>query len=245
MDADLVTLVETVVTDDVDQARDLLGPEYTIWHQRDRAADGTGLTLASRLPMSEVRELDLVSIGRPARFPVAAMIAEVTASEPIGTVLFVGYTPAWQRDYEYEREVQALTTARELEKLAARGDRHVVVAGDFNGSPESASVRFWTGMQSLDQTSVMYRDAWTAVHGTADGHTFDPRNELVRTGDTPLELGRRLDYVMVRAADRDPTLRVLSCAVVFDEPVRGIWASDHFGVLAELAPHPDRDGTLL
>jgi endonuclease/exonuclease/phosphatase family metal-dependent hydrolase len=238
LDVDLVSLVETVVTDEQDQARDLLGPEYQIWHQRDRAADGTGLSLASRLPMTKVRELDLAGIGRPARFPVATLIAQVQAPAGIGAVLFVGYTSAWQRDYEYEREMQALTTASELEKLAAGGDRHVIVAGDFNASPESASVRFWTGLQSLDQVSVMYRDAWAAVHGPAEGHSFDPRNELVRTGDTPLELGRRLDYVMVRAADRDPTLQVVSCALVFDEPVRGVWPSDHFGVLAELAAHP-------
>ncbi len=238
-DADLISLMETVVTgEDDDQARELLGPQYRLWHQRDRAEDGTGLTLASRLPLTEVAELDLAGIGRPARFPVAALIAEVVVPDPIGPLLFVGYTPAWQRDYEYEREVQAVTTARELEKLATGRDRQVVIAGDFNAGPESASVRFWRGQQALDGLSVMYRDAWSAVHGDANGHTFVPRYELVRTGGTPLELGRRLDYVMVRASDRDPALRVLRCQLVLDEPVGGSWASDHFGVLAELAPHP-------
>ena len=36
-----------------------------------------------------------------------------------------------------------------------------------------------------------------------------------------------------------PTLEATSCALVFDEPVDGVWASDHFGVVADLVvPSP-------
>ena len=31
-----------------------------------------------------------------------------------------------------------------------------------------------------------------------------------------------------------PTLRIAACRRVFDEPVDGVWASDHYGVLADL-----------
>jgi len=50
-----------------------------------------------------------------------------------------------------------------------------------------------------------------------------------------LELGRRIDYVMVHCADHGPTLDVRACERNFGEPVDGVWASDHFGVVADLS----------
>src|SRR5215203_7195701 len=50
-----------------------------------------------------------------------------------------------------------------------------------------------------------------------------------------LELGRRIDYIMVRCGHYGPTLDVASCERIFDEPVDGVWASDYFGVVAELS----------
>jgi hypothetical protein len=40
----------------------------------------------------------------------------------------------------------------------------VIVAGDLDADPGSASIRFWTGRQALDGFSVCYRDAWEKVH---------------------------------------------------------------------------------
>jgi hypothetical protein len=58
----------------------------------------------------------------------------------------------------------------------------------------------------------------------------------VTGGDNwPLELGRRIDYVMVRCGDHGPTLEIRACERIFDKPVEGVWASDHFGVVADLA----------
>jgi endonuclease/exonuclease/phosphatase family metal-dependent hydrolase len=56
--------------------------------------------------------------------------------------------------------------------------------------------------------------------------------------DWALELGRRIDYVMVRCREYGPTLDVRACERIFDEPVDGVWASDHFGVVADLAVPP-------
>ena len=33
-----------------------------------------------------------------------------------------------------------------------------------------------------------------------------------------------------------PTLAIKRCERVFDRPVDGVWASDHFGVMADLEP---------
>jgi endonuclease/exonuclease/phosphatase family metal-dependent hydrolase len=46
---------------------------------------------------------------------------------------------------------------------------------------------------------------------------------------------RRIDYVFVRCGTHGgPTLRIKRCDRLLDQPVGGAWASDHFGVLAEL-----------
>jgi endonuclease/exonuclease/phosphatase family metal-dependent hydrolase len=111
---------------------------------------------------------------------------------------------------------------------------HVLVLGDFNDDSDSASVRFWTGRQSLEGYSVAYLDAWDATHPADAGPTFSPANPLVRAGQMPLELGRRIDYIMIRSGIHGPTLAVADCQRVLDEPVNGVWASDHFGVITDL-----------
>jgi endonuclease/exonuclease/phosphatase family metal-dependent hydrolase len=98
---------------------------------------------------------------------------------------------------------------------------HVVLLGDFDDTPDSSSVRFWTGRQSLDGFSVAYRDAWEAVHPGDPGQTFTPANPLVRAGEMSLELGRRIDYIMIRCSVHGPSLHVSDCQQVFDQPVDG------------------------
>jgi hypothetical protein len=60
------------------------------------------------------------------------------------------------------------------------------------------------------------------------------RNPLVSDSRAQLAPGRRIDYVFVRCDDKGPTLEVSGCSRAFDEPIEGIWASDHFGVVADL-----------
>jgi endonuclease/exonuclease/phosphatase family metal-dependent hydrolase len=50
----------------------------------------------------------------------------------------------------------------------------------------------------------------------------------------------RFDLVALQEAfgDEGPTLAVAGSERLFDRPVGGVWASDHFGVAAELALPP-------
>jgi endonuclease/exonuclease/phosphatase family metal-dependent hydrolase len=234
LEPDHVAFQEAVVTEQYDQAADLLGSEYHLGHQAEREPGddgverGQGTSIASRWPLADVREVDLHVTPRTAGFACTTLLAAVET--PLGPLLFANHVPSWQLDFERERELQALAAARELE--AAAGDRHVVLAGDFTADPHSAGVRFLTGRQSLDGTSVCYRDAWESAHGDEPGETFTPANPLVRDWDWPF---RRLDYVLVRCGEHGgPTLEVTRCERVLDEPVNGVWASDHFGVIADL-----------
>jgi endonuclease/exonuclease/phosphatase family metal-dependent hydrolase len=232
---DVVALQETAWGPDDDQAADLLGPEYALARHSARSDDGVGAVLASRWPLGEVGEIDLRVTSRVEGLPwAAAVVAEVALPAPFGPTLFVHHKPTYHVGYARERELQAVACARFVEDRLAGRDRHTVLLGDFDDEPESSSVRFWTGRQSLEGVSVAYRDAWEAVHPGDPGHTFSPADPLVTAGEMALELGRRIDYVMVRCGIHGPSLEVADCRRVFDRAVDGVWASDHFGVVADL-----------
>ncbi|MDQ5817530.1 MAG: endonuclease/exonuclease/phosphatase family protein [Actinomycetota bacterium] len=232
---DIIAFQEAVVTDGYDQVAELLGATYNVVHQAGREAGGTGLSIASRWEVREVWEETLRVTARVDPSEIA--VAEILAPGPLGTLLFAHHNSSWQLGFEHERELQAVAASRLVEDLLGKqGESHVVLAGDFNAAPDSASVRFWRGLQSLGDTSVCYRDAWESAHPLDPGHTFSPRNPLVTGGNNwPLELGRRIDYVMVRCGDHGPTLDLTACERIFDKPVGSVWASDHFGVVANLA----------
>ena len=238
LEPDLAAFQEVIHHGAYDQVTDLLGPGYEVAHQSGREADGSGVSIASRWPLGEVHEVDLQVTPRTADFPCTALVAEVQAPPPIGPLLFVNHKPNFELALEHERGLQALATASHLERLAAGRGVHVVVAGDFDATPDAASMRFWRGRQSLGHTSVCYRDAWEHTHPDDPGHTFTPANPMVADGTWPLERGRRIDYILVRCADHGPSLDITACARIFDQASEGVWGSDHFGVVADLAVAP-------
>lgn len=231
---DLITFIEPVKVDDYDEVEDLVGPGYEVVYQSRRERDVVGTALASRWPIEDVHELDLQVSDRMAGSPDVTLAAEIRALEPFGPLLFLAANPKWEMGYERERELQALIAARFVEEWLADREAHVIIAGDFDAVPDAASIRFLSGRQSLDGVSVCYRDAWASVHGDEPGHTFTPHNALVRDGETAWDVPRRIDYVFVRCDDYGPTLEIRDCRRLFDTPCDGVWASDHFGVMAEL-----------
>jgi endonuclease/exonuclease/phosphatase family metal-dependent hydrolase len=235
---------DVVALQEVVDVPDLLGPGWhEVWHSR-RAEDGSGAALASRWPIGEVHEIDGRMTSRARDLPWSGtVVAEVLAPEPVGPFLAVHHKPLYRLDGERERELQAVSAAQLVEAVAPDPGRHVVLLGDFDARPDAACMRFWTGRQSLDGMSVCYHDAWETVHGDEPGHTFTPENGLVQVGGFHLVRGRRIDYVLVRGRPEGPTLAVRSCDRVLVEPVNGVQASDHYGVLAELVVPQRLPGT--
>lgn len=236
---DLVAFQEAIRDAGYDQVVDVLGSGYRVVHQTvGLVGDGNhGASIASRWPLGEVRETDLHLTPRTGDYPCGTLAAEVLAPEPVGPLLFVAHGPSHQLGHEFEREKQSAAAARLIEEMRGqRGTRHVVLAGDFNADPEADSVGFWRGERSLEGASVCYRDGWQSAHPGEAGHTFTPRNPLVADNKPALNRGRRIDYVLVRCDDSmyGPTLEISACEIVFDKPVEGVWASDHFGVVADL-----------
>jgi endonuclease/exonuclease/phosphatase family metal-dependent hydrolase len=168
---DLVAFQEVLCREGYDQVVDLLGPGYHVWHHPVREADGSGNSIASRWPFGEVRDMDHHITDRVGRHLLT--VAEIRTPEPVGPLLFV-HPSAYQMPFELERQLEALTTARIVEDLVGIDCPHVVLAGDFNAAPDTASMRFWRGRQTLDGTGACYVDAWDDVHRGQPGHTFTP-----------------------------------------------------------------------
>src|ERR1051326_534806 len=101
-------------------------------------------------------------------------------------------------------------------------------------SASGVAVIRWGGV------SVCYRDAWESLHPREPSHTFTPENPLMAAAnwDWPF---RRIDYLFVRCGEHGgPSLKIASCQRIFDKPINGVWASDHFGLVADLAVPENR-----
>jgi endonuclease/exonuclease/phosphatase family metal-dependent hydrolase len=234
LDADVLALQEVPV-DDQAILEDLLGPGYHFGSFSRPSSDGIAGTLATRWPQRHVVELDLrISERSKGTLPwCAALIVEMDT--PLGSVVIAHHKPSWPFPFEFEREAQAVLVARTLEEQIGDRDVHAVVLGDFDATPDSASLLFWRGRRPVDGLSVCYQDAWEYVHPDDPGRTFELRNPLVREGEVRTAVSRRIDYVLVRAGLHGPTLQARDCRRILDAPVDGVWPSDHYGVLADLA----------
>ncbi|SDM55961.1 endonuclease/exonuclease/phosphatase family protein [Allokutzneria albata] len=232
---DVLLLQEAVVTDDHDMVVDLLGDEFHVVHHRLREPDGSGISLASRWPIGQVRELDLQVGPRTADFAASAQIADIHWPHSAVPLLLVNHKPSYKTNLEHERQRQAVMTAAAVEEIVERTGRHVVLGGDFDAEPEAASVRFWRGLQSCEGTSVAYRDVWELTNGALPDPTFAPSVVPLITPQRQTDLDRRIDYLLIRCGDGGgPTLRATRCERTFTSPVGDVWASDHFGLVADL-----------
>jgi endonuclease/exonuclease/phosphatase family metal-dependent hydrolase len=112
-----------------------------------------------------------------------------------------------------------------------------VIGGDFNAAPETDEIRFMVGWHTLAGHRASWQDAYARLHPGAGepGWTWASRNPST---DWLAQLwrDRRIDYLFVSPEQRGAVGKVLAARVVLDAPdARGVWPSDHFGVLAEVA----------
>ena len=107
-----------------------------------------------------------------------------------------------------------------------------ILAGDLNCTPESDEYRRATGLAPGAVPGFTLVDAWTAAGNTDPGHTWSARNPLVPR--RAIHPHRRLDYVMVSTPRRPGAGHINRCRLAGTEAVDGVWASDHFAVVAEV-----------
>jgi endonuclease/exonuclease/phosphatase family metal-dependent hydrolase len=231
LDADIVVLQETILTGDVDQAAEMLGPGYHLAQQQAREQDGQGITTASRWPFGRVCEVDFRLTDRTHDFACTCLVTEVLGPEPFGRIWVANHFPDYQLNHEAERCLQSAAAAQALERLVAGAPGHVIVAGDMDAVEESDSMRFWTGRHVIDGLSVCYRSAWESVHPDERLETFTAENPYSVNPDWPF---RGIDHILIRCGDSGgPSLEIRNCRRTFDHG-HGI-ASDHYGLAADLA----------
>jgi len=107
-----------------------------------------------------------------------------------------------------------------------------ILAGDLNCTPESDEYRRATGLAAGAIPGFTLVDTWTAAGNTDPGHTWSAANPLVPR--RAIHPHRRLDYVMVSTPRRPGAGHVHRCSLTGTAAVDGVWASDHFAVLAEV-----------
>lgn len=237
LDPDLIGFQEALSGDGVDQAAELLsGRAYQLdfamatprWLDREVAF---GNAVASRWPITERAVLDLPSSGDGE----TRTALSVSVAAPFGPVSLTCTHLNWRFHHGQVRERQVLALAEWVRARRPREGFPPLVVGDFNAEPDSAEIRFFSGLQSLGGRSVYFADAWRLAGDGSDGITWSNRNDHARQW---LEPERRIDYVFAGPPRRDGLGQITHCRVVCDDEVDGVWPSDHFGVYAELRDAP-------
>jgi len=187
---------------------------------------GFGNLIASRwtIVRSDVRRLPGIEGGEP-RTLTAALVESPFGLLPVITTHF-----DWEFHHGHVRQRQGLALDAFAREWRTDGDLPPIVLGDFNAHPDSDEMRFLRGLASLEGRSTYFQDAWE-VAGVGPGHTWDNRNRFALFGWEP---DRRIDYVLVGPPDPGGRGRVESARLAFAAPVGDVFASDHFGVVADL-----------
>lgn len=237
LEPDVVCLQEVLESPDGDNTARWIAEnapgEWHVAYAGREVFDGAarfGNAVLSRWPIDESSDVDLTS-NPPGRFDeVQRCVLHVRTNQydVYSTHLVWRYEEGFLR----EKEVVELDA---FVKATASKDSPIppVICGDFNAEPDSTEIRFLTGGHAIDGSSTYYQDAWRVAPGRGDGFTWDNRNTNAAVEREP---DRRIDYIF---SGWDPDRpkgagRVAFSAVVCDRALTGAFASDHFGLFAEI-----------
>ncbi len=106
----------------------------------------------------------------------------------------------------------------------------VVLAGDFNSTPNSDEIRMITGEAPTPVPGLAMTDAWPQCNDSP-GWTWDKANPYLTAAAWPQ---RRLDYVFISWPRSTPLGNISSAFLAGIEPVNGVTPSDHWAVVVDL-----------
>ncbi len=235
---DVIGFQEVLLGEGVDLAAELvegLGYETDFVGASDFfGRDGVrfGNAVASRFPIKGRSEEALPDADDGERRAVLS----VDLDTPYGDVSFSSTHLNWKFHHGNVRERQVLALCDHVRARRPKGGFPPILVGDFNAGPDSAEIRYVSGLQSLEGRSVYFVDAWDVAGEGSDGISWSNRNDHARHW---LEPDRRIDYVFVGPPRRPDGLgQVLRCELFGADLVDETWCSDHFGVVADLRTDP-------
>jgi endonuclease/exonuclease/phosphatase family metal-dependent hydrolase len=167
-----------------------------------------GIAIATPHPIVFQQNVDLPD----GFFNRGAILARVQT--PAGTLLFAGTHLDFGNATTRQQELAAARAAIEAARLPGEA---VILAGDMNENPGGPCI--------ADAVATGYVDAWALLHPGDPG--------LTSPADNPQN---RIDYVLL--SDPSTTLSIAQAVVFLDQPVGGVWPSDHRGVWAGFEPVP-------
>ena len=187
----------------------------------------TGNAILSRWPIAEELATALPSEGLPDG-PRAALAAIV--DHPAGRLAVFSTQLHSLPTGSAARCRQVAVLAELVARTAA--DLPPVVCGDLNAEPESDEVRLLEGLRTAPAVpGFALVDVWRYARQGDPGWTWDPLNPHVAAA---FDVSARIDYILIGATPGPR--RVHDVWVAGNEPVEGVWPSDHFAVVAEIAP---------
>ena len=203
------------------------------WRARaDEPETGVGSAVLSRWPITLVEQeaLPAGSGTDEGRFILHAVVASPSGPVP----LFCVHLNSGPADSAVRLE-QVRHLAHHVADRTVDG-HPPIVGGDLNALPDSDEVRLLEGVLTAPAVpGQILIDAWRYANQGEAGLTWDRRNPHV--ADKPHPSGR-IDYVFVGPPRRGGWGSVVDARVVGDRPERGVWPSDHNGVLVELTDGP-------
>lgn len=242
LDADVIGLQEVLGFPGMPSQADEIAAG-TGWHVHYAPAwhIGGGLTYGNAI-LSKYPLLDVAVLPLPAPEGLdTRSVAFARVDLPHGPMpVFVTHL-TFQHHLGHARCEQVRALVEHVRTLATVDGPPPVLMGDFNADPDSDEMRFLRGLTSLGATSVYFADCWTTTQAEGPGFTYDRKNPYALRSREP---SRRIDYVYVRGPDRSLRGEPLSARLALDQPVDGVWPSDHFAVVAEIhaATRPHDEG---
>jgi endonuclease/exonuclease/phosphatase family metal-dependent hydrolase len=187
-----------------------------------------GNAILSRWPIVGQAEQRLPTDGhtRERRTVVHARI-----DSPHGTLPFFTTHLSYGLGLSALRLQQVGSVATFMAEKAAGCTYPPVLTGDLNAEPDSDELRQLGGLLTEPaEPDLVLLDAWRYAAPTDPGFTWDQRNAYQEQSLIP---NSRIDYILV-GIPRGQLGRVHSVRLAGNEPIDGVWPSDHYAVVAEL-----------
>ncbi len=230
LDADVVCLQEVWSSetgrDQVKELAEKLDLHYVRTPERWWKGHSFGNAILARYPIIETEAVQLPPTDGPGtRWALVAVLDRFGTPIP---VICTHLEYRFDQSARRQRQVEAI-----YDLVAARHDpdsHPVLLAGDFNATPNSTEIRMITGETPTPVEGLAMTDAWPQCNDSP-GWTWDKENPYLAEATWPQ---RRLDYVFVSWPRPTPMGNIAGAHLAGVEPIDGITASDHWAVVVDL-----------